>query len=373
MKKSILVILVVVALVSNLFLPASAASTSYSASAASTSVNSQSAKKYISNDFGTISVKDHINIGGNQRNLYETYDNPDVSLIKIKATLSDYINTLQHNYGLADLNSQNYENYVDAANSYLQSLGNNVTDSIWNGYNALQSFVDIFENNKENNEIYNIVNEYNNAQNSQDRNSYLNNINDRLPSFDAKIPTSVLPHFKVKSFTAPNINVSASCTYATQYATSYNGNYKSFSEDCTNFASQILFSGGVSQINTGNVTTGWWYQRTILPIRTFDTNSNTWSLARYFANYEGKYHATTSFNTFSLEVQKGDFIGLDYTDDGDVDHVGFVTDTGGWTGSYWDFEVAQHTNNYCAWVSSSTNGWETNDNGINTFYILRRN
>lgn len=39
---------------------------------------------------------------------------------------------------------------------------------------------------------------------------------------------------------------------------------------------------------------------------------------------------------------------------------------------YYDYKVAQHTSNYHAWTSSSTNGWENlEDNGY-TYGIIRR-
>ncbi|MGN0241720.1 MAG: hypothetical protein ACI4CS_08555 [Candidatus Weimeria sp.] len=39
--------------------------------------------------------------------------------------------------------------------------------------------------------------------------------------------------------------------------------------------------------------------------------------------------------------------------------MGFVVSTGGYTSSgYKDYRVAQHTNDYLAWASGSTCGWD---------------
>lgn len=80
-----------------------------------------------------------------------------------------------------------------------------------------------------------------------------------------------------------------------------------------------------------------------------------------------------SFLTFAAKVVAGDFIALDSDNDGDWDHMGFVCETGKYVTTegvtYRDFLVAQHTNNYCDWVSSSVNHWETYVH----YAIVRRN
>jgi hypothetical protein len=63
---------------------------------------------------------------------------------------------------------------------------------------------------------------------------------------------------------------------------------------------------------------------------------------------------------FSAHVYKGNFIAADWTNDGDWEHMGFVTADDNYIGSYgyYDYKIAQHTSNYHAWTSSSTNNWE---------------
>ena len=39
---------------------------------------------------------------------------------------------------------------------------------------------------------------------------------------------------------------------------------------------------------------------------------------------------------------------------------------------YKDFKVAQHTTDYCEWVSAEKNHWEDYDGGKSAYYVLRR-
>lgn len=74
----------------------------------------------------------------------------------------------------------------------------------------------------------------------------------------------------------------------------------------------------------------------------------------------GVGYTTTSHSSFSKNIAKGDFIAADFENDGDWNHMGFVTDKkSSQSNGYYDYKVAQHTSNYHAWASSSTNGWDT--------------
>lgn len=83
------------------------------------------------------------------------------------------------------------------------------------------------------------------------------------------------------------------------------------------------------------------------------------SIAVIQTSYMGVGYTTTSNASFSSNIQNGDFIVADYENDGDWNHMGFVTDKkSSKTNGYYDYKVAQHTSNYHAWTSSDTNGWE---------------
>lgn len=73
----------------------------------------------------------------------------------------------------------------------------------------------------------------------------------------------------------------------------------------------------------------------------------------------GVGYTTESNALFSENIQKGDFITYDEGNDGDWNHIGFVTDKkSSRTNGYYDYRVAQHTPNYHKWTSSTDNHWE---------------
>jgi len=91
--------------------------------------------------------------------------------------------------------------------------------------------------------------------------------------------------------------------------------------------------------------------------------TQVWTVADKFAKFYGIKSTTKDFYTFSTRIRQGSFIAYSRYGDGKYAHMGFVTaksstkkKTSGVT--YYDFKVAQHTSDYNAWVSSSTNGWE---------------
>lgn len=115
-------------------------------------------------------------------------------------------------------------------------------------------------------------------------------------------------------------------------------------------------------------------------------HSKSWSLADRFVKFMGTSGNTCKdFKRFSEKVKAGDFIAYDRENDGDWNHVGYVTATGEsklyeykvsgiiYTKQYRNFCVTQHSNNYYAWVNSAVNNWETLDNGTNVYAIVRRN
>ena len=94
------------------------------------------------------------------------------------------------------------------------------------------------------------------------------------------------------------------------------------------------------------------------------THSQSWTVADVFARYMGIGYTTSSHTSFSENIRKGDYIAADFDSDGDWDHMGFVTDYNARaacysTGDFNDYKVAQHTNNYHRWTSSSNNNWDT--------------
>lgn len=88
-------------------------------------------------------------------------------------------------------------------------------------------------------------------------------------------------------------------------------------------------------------------------------------------------YTTKKHCDFSVKLTKADIIAFDNASDGDWNHMGFVTDKKTTVSSvggkkYYDYKVAQHTSNYNAWVSSTTNKWEDKEDEGHTYGIIRR-
>lgn len=164
------------------------------------------------------------------------------------------------------------------------------------------------------------------------------------------------------TYAVSGYNVSAAIAYASKYAETVNTSYTYYRNDCTNFVSQILYAGNIPTASDGN---GAWYPY-----------SNAWINANSLMNFLGaKYGRNNSYDslyTFSNVLNPGDVIGLDYAKNGSIDHLGFVTAKASSSGTYngyvyYDFKVAQHTNNYHEWVTSPINKWELEFNSSKFF------
>lgn len=260
-------------------------------------------------------------------------------------------------------------------------------------YRDLVSFFDIYENKDKNDRIISFVNENNLSISLPASLLSVSNINndiiynelyDMLPytsslvqsknneilcNYNVNNNSGIMPFAIVKSF-----DTTKGIAYAEKHATNRNTpTYYSFSNgDCANFTSQILENGGVKQTVYDNVSQGWWHKTSKVLGITKHTHSQAWSMADTFARYMGVSNKTTNHKTFASNLRAGDFITLDFKTDGDWDHMGFVTKRDSSAGSYGyvDYKVAQHTSDYHAWTSSSTNGWETNSGA--TYAIVRR-
>ncbi|WP_353067165.1 amidase domain-containing protein [Arcanobacterium hippocoleae] len=125
--------------------------------------------------------------------------------------------------------------------------------------------------------------------------------------------------------------------------------------DCTNFASQILLAGGVDMDTYNDVYKGWWWKGK-------GNRSVLWINANTFKNYMGSGYSTRSWRSFVSNVRSGDFIGVDFGNDGSVDHIGFVYSKSGSR-----LRIAQHTRNYLDWNGD----WPDSDNE-GKYYRVRR-
>lgn len=219
------------------------------------------------------------------------------------------------------------------------------------------------------------------------------------PNPDPEVLAYMLPYtapFSVSYFenaapsaaAAQTFNVENGTTYAIKWAKTPNSlSYPYYpKDDCTNFASQILVAGGIKMHENSSTEKGWWCKRVGTANPGTFQHSKSWSVADRFVKFMGTSNNTCKdFKRFSAKVRKGDFIAYDRSGDGGWNHVGYVTATGNYgsydykdssgavrSKNYTTFCVAQHSNNYHAWVHSASNSWELIENGTNIYGIVRR-
>lgn len=115
-------------------------------------------------------------------------------------------------------------------------------------------------------------------------------------------------------------------TLATRYAELWwdrvNPDYLGFHEDCTNFVSQVLYSGNIPMHVTEKRETGWWFRAEPKP-----NWSYSWSVAHALVNYLRKtsqyVHASEVHDPKQLQL--GDMISYDWRGSGTYHHMTVVT------------------------------------------------
>lgn len=308
-----------------------------------------------------------INVGKNKINLYCEFASQEKALANFKIKFSNTLNYIMNRYNLEEISGKNWEEYKNI----IQQENENDKKRSYD-YIDMEIFFETYENTKDNLAIENEINELTNSNYDDE---YLDEALAMLiPSY------YILEGSRSKGidlYATQIFNVSKGITYAKKYA--WNSNKDKYGDlgsdgDCANFASQILHEGGYNTVFGVTSLFGWWYTKTN---NTFDYAHN-WTSATKFVNYWGKkkvYKSRDGFTQFSKDVQTGDFIALDKNNDGNFDHLGFVTDVKSKTelktemyndekngicyyAYYYDFTVAQHTTNYERKVSSDANNWD---------------
>jgi len=343
-------------------------------------IDTSSADKVLSNyaksvyldGVSNIIIKDHITVDGKEAPLYRVFENQDKAISDIKIKLSDFLSKIVLSYALNPISDENWKEYREKACQYISEHDDVIEGSY--DYIALNNFFDIYENVSENQNILDYVTAKRDSLKLQVR---------TLTSDDttlmAMLPynSDVVQKFNEKALNNSSMAVTAAydkyaaITYAAQYAV--NGNDAGYGVpnggDCTNFTSQILEAGGVPQQVYDSESMGWWHKK-----NGSNSYSISWIQARTFARYMGIGYSTTDHYWFSYYLQDGDFIGFDNTGDGNVDHVGFVVHSDTYVGTYggktyYDYIVAQHSDNYFRWTSDINNNWE---NQVGTYVRIRR-
>lgn len=328
-------------------------------------------------DLGEINRNDAIIINGVENPLYCTFQDKTDSLNRLQSKVPKILSVIKEKYSLDEINENNWKSYRDGM--YVLS---DVTDEFSEEneeFNILRIFFGIYEDYEKNQEILNFVSKINSKKKGIRENSDDGIELGMLLPYYAPLADTATTMVATEAMTRAYINVSAAVNYASRYAKSPNKSaYAYFSgKDCANFTSQILEASGVNQVTSDSVYSGWWHKKTknILGITTHK-QSNSWSLADTFSRYMGIGYRTNSHETFSANLQKGDFIASDNDGNGSWDHMGFVTDVGAGictsTGNFTNYKVAQHSSNYHEWVSSDKNNWENIEKKGGKYARVRR-
>ena len=110
--------------------------------------------------------------------------------------------------------------------------------------------------------------------------------------------------------------------YAERWWNARNPQYQDMGVDCTNFTSQVMAAGGLSQHATGRQDSGWWYRAAARPAWSY-----SWAVANAFAHYlqrrDNRVRAVLVQNPRELKL--GDVICYDWQGNGAYNHSTVVT------------------------------------------------
>lgn len=347
------------------------------------SVSSTEKVESIKTEFGQMFEFDDsrtISLRGITNKMFIEFDSQEDALYKIKNRCFDILDKIKGQYNLDDLSEANWQDYYEGLYSIIDDAGDilDISETDYE-YRFLRAFFDIYENKFKNDKVDELssvdlssrvidngeekiaseVIANNLPYQSNFSKEYFEKLNvyeDYIPDSDKIIEEKNNLELRVA------IDVESAVSYASAHATSPNTpDYYYFSHgDCTNFVSQILEASGVSQDVYDSVYSGWWHKYNPNAWMNKHTHSRSWTKADTFARYMGVILTRTNHRNFSANVFRGSLIAGDWQDDGDWEHMAFVTNADNYVGSYgyYDYKVAQHTSNYHLWTSNSGNGWE---------------
>ncbi len=304
--------------------------------------------KYLE-DISTIVPGGEVKLDGEWNKLYVVFNNQNQAINSLKVKIPLFLLEIKQYGNLDDLSVNNWNEYRIKFREFLNNYnGDNFDEDIV----TLSCFFDIFDNKYKNEEILEIANSYTN----NNMNVYNKTLALLLP-YESKFSSDYRKeHNSINA--AGTFNKTAAINYAIQYATSPNiANYYYFTfGDCANFVSQIFEAGGLIQSSGTNIYYGWWHHYS----NGTHTHSNAWSTVEEMVTYFTVAYSCSTIYSFTNNLSAGNAIALDETNDGDWDHVAFVVNKATVaTGGYFDCRIAQHTSNYCEWISSSKNKWES--------------
>lgn len=122
-----------------------------------------------------------------------------------------------------------------------------------------------------------------------------------------------------------SLNVTNAVNYAKSYGEGHNIAFPKYAQDCTNFASQIAYYGGVEQSQKVNASGNSWFSQA--------GASNAWRLAHNFATYwtaEGKnVRGYGTVASVKANAATGNFLAYKSRNTYQVHHIAFVSQKSG--------------------------------------------
>lgn len=315
-------------------------------------------------DFGEVGERRHASFLGEEVELYPEFIDQGKALQNVKDLLNEYLQTLKIEYDLEEFSDETWLDYREASYSY-NSEHYSEQDYSDKNFWVLDFFCDIYENVDANQKILDQIDTLTSIRSFSVDEEVKKNFALSLPYNSTYYKnhdpsTSEFALREKESMSRASQGLTNALNYAERYAVTPNNAYRLYPADCTNFVSQIVLAGGQPLTSTWALYTP------------------TWAAADAFGKYFGIWASTDSIYTFSCFRARGDVIGLDDNNDGNLDHMGFVTgaqagfvSTHGY--NYNDFKVAQHSGNYNSWVSAEENHWETSGAGADGWYFVELN
>lgn len=348
-------------------------------------------------------------------NLYPTFTDQKKALKNIQLECEGAIKWLQRKFSLKSFSHESWSTYKDCLYAW-DVKTSYVSEEILDQLDLLDGFFDIYENESENNEIIGELDTINKVIHEEgissvDKVEICENLAEELvltlPEGNARmeLASEIEESFEsyndvkedvvdennlkivqtrrtiqpetVNDIISPvaygknsKFNVSKGVTYANKHATKINRSGYGYlkGRDCTNFASQIKYEGGVPSYKQ-QTSGGWSHWVEYHAQGSVHKYSTKWVKADSFVKFFGvkkKYtYGKQGFTNMSKAVKKGSFIAHDKNNDGDWDHLGFVTVVTKTSRkfpdgkkTYYDFKVAQHSSDYHLYVSHKDNGWD---------------
>ena len=318
------------------------------------------------NPYGDMIFPDNLEYDGQKISLFCEYEDEESAMDNFISKNQEILSYVENKHSIESLNKNNLEKY----NEYIILIldERNLDEDLLKQADNFTIFFGLYEDKYRNEEIIETVNTMKRQRTNYKDDLLANKLNGLTPYYSEKLEleSNIVP------YVVSGLNKSDATAYAKKWARSYNtSKYKKYEgKDCTNFVSQILEAGGISQNNTGDPSTGWWHEKNGI----FHKNSVSWTSASTFATYWGVTYSSFDIKGWADSLYEGDIVAFDKNKDGLWDHLGYVTERGTpMTASaqtdtmsvkFRDIRIAQHSSNYENWISSDENGWE---NGFGTW------